>query len=1140
MNNIKKIVLKIRNHLLKQDSLLGVFYIGIFYLIFFLFYIQLESIFYFSPNIKYNIIIFLAVSIIGLILLYGIQYYRATQGKIKKYTTKEISNSLGEKLYPNKKDKILNALQIESNIKKNESKELAKTFLNNISNDLYKINLIQLFKNDKIITIKQIFLIFLISIILIFSIRYEDSKYAFNRLIKPNKEFFAPKPFSLESLTGNLHILGGEIATININAINASPDTVILQLIPTQESIKARDSLKLEYFTMKDSNGIYEFELPKLFQDYSYKAIVKANYFWEAWEKVTSRPYTIHVTDRPDFANFQMIITPPKYSKLPKRKQEGNLSVIEALKGSRINIDLNSNRILESAHINFTNNKINMKTINKKASGYFDIVEENIFTINLFDKRGITNRDPIPYKIQLIQDQYPQLYVNKPQKDIELGTDQIISINLEIQDDFGFNSLQLAYEIHRPSYLKVEPFVSMKKINELNKDSLIQIIETFWDVEELNLMPQDEVHFHFELTDNDIISGPKKTISKKLIAKIPSIEDLYTNTEILEDSFIEDLKDELNKINELKEEWKDLELEAIKSSELTWEQKESIKNNIKKLKSELKNLEAISKEIESVSEQAEKHELFTPDLLNKLNELSELVSQIMPEDMLKNINDLDKAMENMDMESLNNAISELAENMDQIKEDLDRYLKVFKKLQAEQKMDELKNRIEHLLKQQTSLSEEINQLNQNIEPSLSERLKQEEKRILEELNNIKSIISEASKLTKPFSEETSKNLENLEMSNITEQSESNIKETMENLLNQNIKQAQKTSNKSKDFLQMMNEEINNIYKQFQQETINEMSKKFQALMQDILYLSSEQEKLKSDVNSSSRNSPRLRELASKQQLLQDQLQSITFKMLELSKETFSITPSMGRRLGKTNSEMQNAKTNLSNRNINQTKQNQENAITSLNESAFELFNGMQNMQNSGSSGGYEQFLQMMQEMSEKQQGLNEQGMQLGLGQLSQSLKNKMMQEMLQKQQGVRKTLENLMKKMRNSGQQHGAGSLKGIKNEMDKVLNDLKNNKYDHITKKRQKQILSRMLDGQLSITQRGYKEERKSISAKSFNKTKEVGGLPSDLGQRKSLTMEALNNATKAGYTKEHQIMIKKYFNSLEQLNTNNNIINE
>ena len=48
----------------------------------------------------------------------------------------------------------------------------------------------------------------------------------------------------------------------------------------------------------------------------------------------------------------------------------------------------------------------------------------------------------------------------------------------------------------------------MKQIDDLNKDTLFQEIQTFWNIEELELMPQDEIHFHFELTDNDNIRIP--------------------------------------------------------------------------------------------------------------------------------------------------------------------------------------------------------------------------------------------------------------------------------------------------------------------------------------------------------------------------------------------------------------------------------------------------------------------------------------------------------------------------------------------------------------------------------------------------------------------------------------------------------
>ena len=172
----------------------------------------------------------------------------------------------------------------------------------------------------------------------------------------------------------------------------------------------------------------------------------------------------------------------------------------------------------------------------------------------------------------------------------------------------------------------------MKKISDLRLDSLIQTIQTYWELTDLNLMPDDEVQFYFELTDNDDVSGPKKTTSKKFIAKVPSLADLYTETEILEGNFIEDLKEELENINDLKSELKDIELETLKTNELTWEQKQSINNSIEKVKAELKKLE-ISEAIEAVSEQAEKHDLFSEDLLGKFN--MELIKDIMPEICLK-------------------------------------------------------------------------------------------------------------------------------------------------------------------------------------------------------------------------------------------------------------------------------------------------------------------------------------------------------------------------------------------------------------------------------------------------------------------------------------------------------------------------
>ena len=88
----------------------------------------------------------------------------------------------------------------------------------------------------------------------------------------------------------------------------------------------------------------------------------------ESWDNVTTALDTIFVTDRPSFENFSLIITPPKYSKVKKFIQEGNIAAIKTLKGSEILVDITSNRLLQTAFISLNKSKINMVTSYNTAS----------------------------------------------------------------------------------------------------------------------------------------------------------------------------------------------------------------------------------------------------------------------------------------------------------------------------------------------------------------------------------------------------------------------------------------------------------------------------------------------------------------------------------------------------------------------------------------------------------------------------------------------------------------------------------------------------------------------------------------------------------------------------------------------------
>ena len=211
--------------------------------------------------------------------------------------------------------------------------------------------------------------------------------------------------------------------------------------------------------------------------------------------------------------------------------------------------------------------------------------------------------------------------------------------------------------------------------------------------------------------------------------------------------------------------------------------------------------------------------------------------------------------------------------------------------------------------------------------------------------------------------------------------------------------------------------------------------------------------------------------------------------------------------------------------------NQTEATLALNEGAQIIIQLIKKMQDSGSASGYNEFLKQMEEMANQQGNLNQQGSQLALGQLGASMQQSLMEQMLFKQQNIRNSLKRMVDQMNKAGND-GFGDLSGISNEMDQVIDDLKQNKFDRETSNRQQRILSRMLDSQKSLAQRGFEKDRRSQTAKEIKLEGPIG-LPEDLGQRQSLILQAMDTALKSGYTNDYQKMIRRYFNSLIELET-------
>ena len=1126
METIDKQLIKIRRAaLLKDGKTLA--WIGYFLcLVLILGLIISESIFYFSPAFRTKIWQVGCYSISIVIIGCSILTLLALGNKINRYRKSTLAQAAGTLAFP-KEDTIINALQLERGLDSSPSQDLSKAFVKNTLQQLRTLRISDLFPSTSGEKWKFLSLVTLMVGFLLIVTNYQTTSQAVFRLFHPGTEFPVPKPFQIHAKTGDINLLGGESANLIFTVAGSAPDSLFIDL----QSYSGRDSIHSVPVAKKDSSGAYYYRLNNISENYSYRAFVPAHHFWDSWKEVSTGIYTISVTDRPVMEDLSITVISPEYSRIKPVIQEGNQANISGLLGSSIQIKLRSNRPLKEANLLLNDSIVPMIISGKNALGDFSLKKDSPLSIHLLDVRGIANRNPIPFQISVIEDIYPDISVLQPEKAIELGSDQSILLHLQIEDDFGFSNLQIAYEIHRPSYIAAEPLLSLFTLPIHDPFNVNQEIFFPWQLDEFGLMPEDEVRFHFELSDNDDISGPKKTITDEFIARIPGLAELFSSFENNESDILEEMMATQDELGSIREHMDQLELEALKQDKLTWDQEQDLQKMVESVREEFKKMEKLNETIDALNEAADKHDLFSPKLMEKFSHLQELVNEILSNEFMQHLEELDKLISEMDMEKLQESLKSLTDNISQMEQQLDRFIDIFERIKAEQKIDELRTRLESLAEQQENIHERIERTQDTNHSSNFPRLSEEEQRQVEEFSNIRNEMSDAAKAVEKFHSESSDRLNELKRDPLMNQTFSDLQRTENQLRRQNGNEATQYSKSSLLNLQKLLSEMEKIQNEFQSATTEEMAGKFQEIMEELLHLSKSQERLQLETGSLPRNSPRLGSLANEQQMLQDQLRQVMEKMMKLSRETFAITPEMGRAMGMANAMMEEAKNNLAQRNGAGAAQNQRSSMSSLNKAALAVHQSMGEMKASGSAGGYEQFLKQMQKMAGQQEGINRQSMQLAMGQMTAAAQQGLLQRLLREQQQVRKTLNEMMKEMNRSGKK-GLGDLGGMAHEMDEVLKDFQRKKMNRRTIDRQKRILSRMLDSQKSMTQRGEKEERKSETGLELSATG-PDGLPLDLGQRRSVTLDALDRALKAGYPHDYQVMIRRYFNAIGEKET-------
>ena len=837
----------------------------------------------------------------------------------------------------------------------------------------------------------------------------------------------------------------------------------------------------------------------------------------------------VDVVDRPRVNQINLTIFYPDYTGLPPATINENNGSFSAVVGSRVNMKIETNLPVETAELVFDDSsRTPLKVIDKLGEVSLLVESSRSYYIHLLDRLGEKNPDPIEYYLTAVPDEYPAIDVIRPGFDVNLNDEMLLPLKVRIFDDYGFSSLVLKYTVvsqGRPSDENVAVLHFSDRIKTEGD------IEFNWDMDKFNLFPGDYVLYYFEVADNDRISGPKITLSRQYIARLPSLDEMLAETEGESRERVSGVEKLLKTGEELTERLKNvarkLDSQNKKLNKADWQQQKELESITGKNEELLQKVDEMSEQMSRSLDKMKDNALMSRQIMERLEEIRKLFQEIATPEMMEAQKKLMEALKNMDPQQLQEAMKEFQLSQEEMLQRLERTLALLKKMQLEQKMEAMIRKAEELAKRQEGM-------NQKTEKSANEQLpelSQPERDIKNALEALKKEVNEFREMTKEAGMEEQPEAEKFAEAVEKTDADKNMENMSQSMSQKNKEESKKEGEQALSKLLAMVDEMQKQQMAMSGNDNEAIKRAMRRAIDDANYLSEKQEDLLKEAASMNPNSVVVRDLAGVQQDIQSSCTGLKNTIAELGKASPFIAAELEMLVNDAVYNMQEAIARLDAKQGRNAVNNQKEAMVNLNKTAVRLLESLENQKQCDKAGNCDKNMSMLESLCNKQNALNQQtskqcnnpqpvpgqdGMRQTLGRLA------------GEQGAIRKSLEELQQEFGNSRQV--LGRLDDIAREMKKVEEDMADGEIGPETTERQLKIFSRMLEASRSLQRKDFSEQRRAVTS-----SEPIYYLPP------ALTSDILNDRLKFedklrqylgdNYPAQYEEQIKAYFRALLNL---------
>ncbi len=933
-------------------------------------------------------------------------------------------------------DKLLNTLQLQRNSGSILSPDLLTASINQKMEELRPVpfsSAINLNDNRRYLRFALPPLALLLLIIFIKPGIITDGT---ERMIYHQTFFEKAAPFKFELSNKSLEAIQQQdyILELKLNG-NEIPNEVFISVDGVEHKMEKTDNL----------NFTYTFKNVQKNQDFVFNA---AGY--------NSKSYELSVLPKPMLMKFDIQLSYPAYLN-KKNETVSNVGDMQLPQGTKMQWIFHTKNT-DNVFLNFADTVVDIQHTGSDEFSFskrmMQSTSYSIKTLNHFMKQ---NPDSANYMLNVIADQAPAI-------DVSEKTDSLNSRNIyfsgTIKDDYGFTRLSFKYTHYTQDSTGKAVVKNGEQLLGLNKQQITQPYYYFLDASRFSLLPGDKIEYFFEVWDNDGVNGSKASRTQTMLFKAPTVDEMNAATDKKNSEIKKDLDDGIKKAKDLQKDINDLSKKLNDKKQMGYDEKKKLEDILKK-QNELKQKIEETKQENQLNNQ-QQQESNPPDeaLMEKQKQLEKLFENIMSPEMKKLFDELNKLLDKLDKNQVQQKLEELKLSNKDMEKELDRTLEAFKQMEVEQKLqqaidklDELKNK-EDALKLETDKTKEQtkeptkekegtkekqdnkdskdnkeNKDNKDNKDSKDSKDSKDNKDNKDQKNpetkagdkkesTAKELEKKQDELNKQF-EDLKKDLKEMQEKNAaldqpneipkTEEKQNEISKEMENssqeLSQSNKKNASKSQKKASDKMQEMKDQMQQAMDKMQEEQAEEDMAAVRQILENLLNLSFAQEELMGQLSKLRTDNPQYLKVTQTQKKLQDDSKLIEDSLMALSKRNPKISAHVNREISAINMNMGKAVAELAERMQSNAQMRMQYSMTSINNLALMLNEALEQMQKEAKEG-------KPGSGSCKKPGKGKPSSKPGDGKPS-------MQSMKQMQQKLNQQLEELKKQLEQQGNKPG-------------------------------------------------------------------------------------------------------------------------